>query len=80
MSRQWYRIRTTLALGEALATIRREQGWTQDEAAAHAQASRPTISRMERGDSTSTATVLTVASECGYDVVLVPKGARLTVE
>ncbi len=79
MKQAWYRARTQIALGEAVAGIREAAGMTQSEAAEQAGTSRPTISRLERGRATSTAAVLELLAVTGYEIVLVPRGSRVVV-
>lgn len=78
--RQWFRVRSTSAFGQALADIRKDLSLSQDEAAALIGSSRPTISRMELGATVSSELAVRAASEYGYDVILVPRGSRITVE
>lgn len=80
MTQPWYRVRTLTSLGAAIADLRRNAGLNQDEAARLAHASRPTLSRLERGASSSTAVILELLASTGYEVLLVPRGARVTVE
>lgn len=79
MMQAWYRARTQASLGQALVGIREGAGLTQTEAAERAGASRPTISRLERGRATSTAVVLDLLAATGYEVILVPRGSRVAV-
>lgn len=80
MTRPWFRVRSLQALGSALSEIRQAAGLSQSDAAEGTHTSRPTVSRMERGQQVSTATVIDMLAVTGYDVVLVPRGARLKVE
>ena len=75
----WYRVRTLASLGTAMAEIRRNAGLNQDDAAALAHASRPTMSRLERGAPSSTAVIIDLLASTGYEVLLVPRGSRVTV-
>ncbi|MCR1981520.1 helix-turn-helix domain-containing protein [Cellulosimicrobium cellulans] len=77
---RWFRARTTTALGEAVRRARETTGLTQGELAERASSSRPTVSRLERGAPVASSTLLDVAAACGYELVLVPRGARLVVE
>lgn len=79
MMQAWYRVRTQASLGEAVADIREAAGLNQTEAAEWAGTSRPTLSRLERGRATSTSVVLDVLAATGYEVILVPRGSRVTV-
>ncbi len=76
----WYRVRTLASLGTAMAEIRKNAGLNQDDAAALAHASRPTMSRLERGAPSSTAVIIDLLASTGYEVLLVPRGSRVTVK
>ncbi|MGF0116041.1 helix-turn-helix transcriptional regulator [Promicromonospora sp. Marseille-Q5078] len=76
----WFRARTGPALGTAIKRARERALLSQDELAEAAGTSRPTVSRLERGASVASGTVIELASACGYEIVLVPRGARITVE
>lgn len=76
----WFRARTTAALGSAVRRARQVAVLSQDELARRASTSRPTVSRLERGKAVASSTLLDVATACGYELVLVPRGARITVE
>lgn len=79
VSRRHYRARTLGALGSALQGTRAARGYTQDDLARVIGSSRPTISRMERGHAATTDTVLDALAACGYEIVVVPRGATVTV-
>ena len=76
----WYRARTLESLGAAVAGIRGARGLTQTELGARSGSSRPTISRIERGEPASDETVLQALAAMGYELVAVPRGAVLKVE
>ena len=76
---RWYRARTKVALGDALQSIRRRASDTQDDAAAKAGASRPHLSRIERGTTPQLDTLMFYLDEYGYEMVLVPRGSDVTV-
>ena len=80
MTQPWFRVRSLQALGAALSEIRQAAGLSQSGAAERTHTSRPTVSRMERGQQVSSATVIGLMTAAGYDIVLVPRGARLRVE
>ncbi|NCT91964.1 helix-turn-helix transcriptional regulator [Cellulomonas sp. APG4] len=78
---RWFRARTPAALGAALRHVRRSRGLTQTELGDRIGASRPTVSRMDRGSETvSLGTVLDVVAECGFELIVVPRGSMLKVE
>jgi len=76
----WFRARTSRSLGDALAEIRKQAGLSQSAAAELTRTSRPTVSRMERGLPVSSATMLDLIEHACYEIVLVPRGARVIVE
>ncbi|MEL7977736.1 helix-turn-helix transcriptional regulator [Isoptericola sp. F-RaC21] len=78
-TRRWFRARTPEALGTALRRAREVSGLSQEMLAQQAETSRPTVSRAERGSSIASGTVIDLATACGYEIVLVPRGARVTV-
>lgn len=80
MTHDWYRARSQESLGHALAEIRKSAKVSQSEAAELTQSSRATISRMERGLPASSQTVMDLLEHAGYEVLLVPRGARVQVE
>lgn len=75
----WYRARTRADLGSGVAQIRKDAGLTQAGAAEQTRSSRPTISRLERGEVSSTALLLDLLAQCGYEAILVPRGTKVTV-
>jgi len=75
----WYRARTLNILGEAIADGRAQAGLNQNELAALIGSSRPTLSRMESGQNSSTATVLDALQACGYELIVVPRGSKIAV-
>lgn len=77
---RWYRARTTGMLGAAPRDLRERNGRGQEELAAALGSSRSTVSRMERGRNTSTEVVLASAAELGYEILVVPRGAKVTIE
>lgn len=76
---RWYRARSLRALGQAVRGARETRGLTQDELADLIASSRPTLSRLERGHAVSAETVLDALARCGYEVVVVPRGAQVSV-
>lgn len=80
MMQPWFRARSPLSLGTALSEIRKQSGLSQSDAAQVTRTSRPTISRMERGLPVSSATMLDLLEHSRYEIVLVPRGYRVTVE
>lgn len=79
LNRPFYRARTLHALAAAVQGARQGRGLTQVDLALAIGSSRPTVSRMERGHPAATDTLLDALAECGYEVVVVPRGSRITV-
>jgi DNA-binding XRE family transcriptional regulator len=79
VSHRFFRARTAEALGRALKQVRAEHDMTQGELAHAIESSRPTISRMERGSSVASDVVLAALARCGYELVVVPRGAVISV-
>lgn len=80
MMQPWFRVRSQQSLGFALSELRKFRGISQAEAAEQAGSSRPTISRMERGLPVSSATMMDLLEHARYEILLVPRGARVVVE
>ena len=76
----WYRARSHAALGAAVQGARQSAGLNQDQLAELAATSRPTLSRLERGMPTSTSVLLEALAASGYEVIVVPRGARVRLE
>ena len=75
----WYRARSLSGAGSALQEIRRDVGISQDDAARQIGSSRPTLSRMERGEAVQSDVLFDLAARLGYEFVLVPRGSDLKV-
>ncbi|MCF4120071.1 helix-turn-helix domain-containing protein [Antribacter sp. KLBMP9083] len=80
MKQHWYRARGLAAIGAAVRGARESTGLTQNQMAEHIGSSRPTISRLERGVVVSTDVLAGALAEAGYELYVVPRGARVTVE
>lgn len=80
MMQPWFRARSARSLGDSLAEIRKRAGLSQSEVAELTRTSRPTVSRMERGLPVSSATIVNLLEQARYEIVLVPRGARVIVE
>lgn len=78
--RPWYRARTPAALGAAVQGARQSADLNQDELAVRAGTSRATLSRLERGLPVTTTVLLETLAESGYEIVVVPRGARVRLE
>lgn len=66
-------------LGESVRRVRKARGFRQVELAERTGVTRMTISRLERGDAVSVATAIRALSECGFEVVIVPKFSRVSI-
>ena len=80
MIRPWYRARSLNSLGTALSQARKDAGFDQNAMAEAINSSRPTISRMERGEAVSSATVWDAVARSGYEIIIVPRGAQVRIE
>jgi DNA-binding XRE family transcriptional regulator len=76
---RFFRARSASGLASAVRGVRTASGRTQTEMAEAIRSSRPTISRMERGLPTATDTLIDALTECGYELIVIPRGARVTV-
>lgn len=70
---------TAADLGRAIRKARQGRRMRQDELAERLDVSRMTISRLERGEAVSVETAMQALSECGTEVIVVPKFARVDV-
>ncbi|MFN6120482.1 MAG: helix-turn-helix transcriptional regulator [Actinomycetes bacterium] len=75
----WMRVTGSAGIGDALQHVRRAAGVTQAELAARLDVTRTTVIDMERGRPTAVARLVDSFSTLGYDIVLVPRGARVEV-
>lgn len=66
-------------LGRAIRDARASRGFQQIELAERVGVTRMTISRLERGGPVSMETAMRALSECGYEMVVVPKFSRVEV-
>lgn len=63
--------------GRQIREARNARGWSQDELAARAGVSRPSVARIERGDDVSTATLVKVARALGLTVEIKDADTRV---
>lgn len=76
---RFYRARSLDGLAGAVVGARNSRGLTQEDLGRAIGSSRPTISRLERGIPTGVDIVLDALAACGYELVAVPRGAKVTV-
>ena len=67
-------------MGEFIQEARKAKGLRQDELAKMVGVSHATLSALEQGKNTSTATLQTVLQLLGFRMVIVPKGAKVRVD
>lgn len=75
----WLRPRGPDALGQAVSACRRESGLTQQALALRLGVNRTTVIALEAGRNQSLSRAVDALSLLGYDLVVVPKGAQVTV-
>lgn len=75
----WTNSYTLEQTGEFLRDVRRARGIRQDEFARQLGVSHTTLSNLEQGKNTSTTTLERALQYLGLRVVIVPKGARVSV-
>ncbi len=75
----WIRVNGSRNLGEALEQVRRETGLTQAELAERLDVTRTTVIDMEKGRPAVLRRLVDGLSILGYDLVIVPRGARVSV-
>lgn len=75
----FYRTRSVLGLGQAVATLRANHGMTQADLSDAIDSSRPTISRLENGADVGVSAVVGSVTALGYEIILVPRGAEIAV-
>ncbi len=73
------RVLTVADLGAAVRRARLERGLQQVELADRLGVTRMTVSRLERGGPVNVETAIRALSECGAEIVVVPKFSRLNV-
>ena len=76
----WQLARGAEGLGRALRDLRQQRGWTQEALAGWLGVDRSTVVRMEAGRQPALARFAEALSLLGADVLVVPRGTRLTVD
>jgi DNA-binding XRE family transcriptional regulator len=78
--RDWYRLRDGAALGAAVESIRRASGRTQEELAEQLATERSSIRRLEQGRLAIVNRLIAALGACGYELIAVPRGSKVTVD
>jgi transcriptional regulator with XRE-family HTH domain len=76
----WFWLRGDRGAGRALVGVRRAAGLTQAEIAARLGMDRTTVIDIEAGRNTAVNRFVGLFNRMGYDLIAVPRGARVTVE
>ncbi|MEV0763759.1 helix-turn-helix transcriptional regulator [Nocardia sp. NPDC050435] len=71
---------TPTEFGHAVRHAREERGLHQADLAERLGVTRMTVSRLERGGAVSMETAIRALSECGYEVLVIPKFSRVSIE
>jgi len=75
----WIRVKGGSDLGQAREQVRRETGLSQAELAERLDVTRTTVIDMEKGRPAAMRRLVDGFSILGYDLVVVPRGARIEV-
>jgi transcriptional regulator with XRE-family HTH domain len=76
----WFWLRGDEGAGRALAGARHSVGLTQAEIARRLGMDRTTVINIEAGRNTAVNRFVGLFNRMGYDLIAVPRGARVTVE
>jgi transcriptional regulator with XRE-family HTH domain len=76
----WFWLRGDEGTGRALAGVRHAVGLTQAEIARRLGMDRTTVIDIEAGRNTAVNRFVGLFNRMGYDLIAVPRGARVTVE
>lgn len=76
----WFWLRGEEGPGRALAGARHEAGLTQAQLAARLHMDRTTVLNMEAGRNPAVRRYVSLLNWVGYDLIAVPRGARVTVD
>jgi transcriptional regulator with XRE-family HTH domain len=79
-ARPWFWLRGDGGVGIALAGVRHAAGLTQAEIARSLGMDRTTVIDIEAGRNTAVNRFVRLFNRMGYDLIAVPRGARVTVE
>lgn len=76
----WFRARRRADLAAAVREARAAAGLSQAQLAEAIDSSRSSVSRLERGEDVTLDVALRSIESLGYEIVVVPRGSRITVE
>ena len=78
--RPWFWLRGTDGAARALAAVRHQAGLTQVQVARQLKMDRTTVLNMEAGRNPAVSRFVSLFNWMGYDLIAVPRGARVVVE
>jgi transcriptional regulator with XRE-family HTH domain len=76
----WLRLRGSDALAQAVSTCRQAAGLIQQQLARRLNVNRTTVIDMEAGRNSALRPAAEALSLLGYDLLVVPRGAKVTAE
>jgi transcriptional regulator with XRE-family HTH domain len=79
-AKPWFWLRGEGGPGRALAGVRHAAGLTQAQLASRLRMDRTTVLNMEAGRNPAVNRFLSLFNWMGYDLIAVPRGAKVTVE
>lgn len=79
-ARPWFWLRGEGGAGRALAGVRHAAGLTQQQIADRLRMDRTTVLNMEAGRNPAVNRFVALFSWMGYDLIAVPRGAKVTVD
>jgi transcriptional regulator with XRE-family HTH domain len=78
-AKPWFWLRGADGAARALAAVRHQSGLTQAQIAEQVQMDRTTVLNMEAGRNPAVSRFVSLFNWMGYDLIAVPRGARVTV-
>ncbi len=78
--KSWFWLRGADGAARALAAVRHQAGLTQAQIAGQLGMDRTTVLNMEAGRNLAVNRFISLFSWMGYDLIAVPRGARVTVD
>jgi len=76
----WFWLRGTDGAARALGAVRHQAGLTQAQVAVQLKMDRTTVLNMEAGRNPAVSRFVSLFNWMGYDLIAVPRGARVIVE